>query len=144
MDGPVEIPVLSYIMKEWLSGILLASTLFIAPIEGQMIAAGFMIFVSLFTNLWRIAKTKETIVSILVSESLLFSKKLIHYQLLIVTGLVMQQFLIPIIPVVSLVTSVIAAREGLIIFENVSVITGTNFVSALLEKLNVLKKDDTK
>lgn len=131
-------------MKEWIASLILASTLFIAPIEGQLLAVGFMIFVSLFTNLWRVPKTKETILPILSSEALLFSKKLIHYQLLLVTALVMQQFLIPIIPVVSIVTSVIGTREGLIIFENVSIITGTNFISALLEKLNVLKKDDTK
>lgn len=130
---------LSLHMKEWLTGLLLASTLFIAPIEGQMIAVGFMIFISLFTNIWCAPKAKDTFLPLLCSELLLFSKKLIHYQLLIVTALVMQTYLIPLVPVVSLVTSVIAAREGLIVFKNVGTITGTDFLSVLLEKLNAFR-----
>jgi hypothetical protein len=126
-------------MKEWAIAAALGFVAFLAPIQGVMIATGFLIFVDTFTGIWRSLKAGQRITSGKLGTTL---SKLVLYQVLIVTALVMQLHLIPLIPVVSLVAAAIAAREGLSVFENVSSITGTDFVSLLIEKLHPGRKDD--
>lgn len=119
-------------MKEWIIALAAGAVAILAPVQSVMVAAGFLIFVDTFTGVWRAKKRGEKISSGKLGAML---SKLFLYQVLIVTALVMQSYLVPVVPVVSLVASAIAAREGLSIFENISSITGTDFVRLLVDKL---------
>jgi hypothetical protein len=123
-------------VKEWIYSLALSGLAALAPVQGVMFAAGFLIMVDLITGIWRSIKSGERINSNKLGLTL---AKMTAYQMLIVTALVMQTFLIPLVPCVSLVAGAIAAREGLSVFENISIITGTDFVSVLIERLNPIK-----
>lgn len=125
-------------MKDWTLAILHAAVAVLAPVQGVMIATAFLICADTFTGIWRSLKRGDRLSSSKLGTTL---SKLFLYQLLIITALVMQTHLIPLVPVVSLVSAAIAAREGLSVFENISSITGVDFVTALIEKLNPIKPD---
>lgn len=128
-------------MKEWIIAIALGAVAFLAPVQSIMLAAGFMIFVDTLTGIWRSLKAGHRLSSNKLGTTL---SKLVLYQVLIVTALVMEKILVPLVPVVSLVAAAIAAREGLSVFENISSITGVDFLTLLKEKLSPVKKEEEK
>lgn len=124
-------------MRHWPEALLLSLVAFIAPIQATMIATGFLLFVDTFTGIWRSRVQRQRITSYKLGNLV---AKLILYNTAIVTAFIMQQYLVPLVPMVSLVSTAISAREGLSIFENISLITGTDFVTFLIDKLNPRKE----
>lgn len=126
-------------MKHTVEATLLTALAFLTPIESAIFAAMFLVSVDTFTGVWRAIKQGRRITSYKFGNAI---AKFILYSLAIVTASVMQQFLTPLIPTVSLISTAISAREGLSIFENISIVTGTDLVSFLIDKLNPRKEQN--
>jgi hypothetical protein len=119
-------------LQTWIPKTGLALLALLAPIHSLMIATGVLIFMDLFTGLWRAIKVKEPITSNGLRRTV---TKLLAYQLAIITAWIMQTYLmVDFIPPVKIVASVIAITEAKSILENLSKISGTDLWSLLLEK----------
>lgn len=98
-----------------------------------MLAVGFMIIADLVTGVWRAVKAGEHISSSGFRRTV---TKTAAYELAIVTAFVMEHFLLDgSLPVIKIVASLIAMTEGKSIMENLSEITGVNFMKVLMDKL---------
>lgn len=120
-------------LKAWAVAWGLSALGFLAPIQETLYAALFMICMDLATGYWRSYKSGNGRFT-----SHKFGKtitKALGYSQLIITAMVMEKYLIPNIPCISIAASAIAIREGLSIVENISVVTGTDFIALFIEKL---------
>lgn len=124
---------------EWLKNILLASLAVLAPIKAVMIATGALIFIDLITGIWRALKAKEKITSNGLRRTI---TKLAAYQLTIVTGFILQTYLLPEVPMVKLITALIGVTEGKSVLENISTITGVDFSEIIMKLLHGSKEQD--
>lgn len=124
-------------MKHTIEALLLTTLAFIAPYEAAIMAASFLVLVDTFTGIWRSLKQGHKFTSYKFGNAI---AKFVLYSVAILTAAVMQQFLTPLIPTVSLISTAISAREGLSIFENISTITGVDLVTFLIDKLNPRKE----
>jgi phage-related holin len=112
----------------------------LAPIQSIMIAAGVLIIFDLVTGVWRAAKKKEKITSNGLRRTI---SKMVAYQLLIVTGFIMQNYLMANnIPVVNLLASFIAVTEGMSIIENLEQILNVSIKQKILEKIHGIKDQE--
>lgn len=111
----------------------------LAPIKSTMIAAGVLIAVDLACGIWRAVKSGEPITSNGIRRTI---TKLVAYQMAIVTAFIMEKYMLDFIPVVKAVSGLIAITEAKSIFENLKVITGVDFLSLVLEKLQGKKEID--
>lgn len=125
----------------WLKNLLIAATAVLAPVKAIMLAAGFLILADFLTGLWRAWKEKEPITSSGFRRTL---TKAIAYQLAIITALVMEKYLLEDMPIIKIVASLIAMTEGKSIMENLSIVTGVDFMKALLEKIQGNKDEGDK
>lgn len=128
-------------MREWAIALSVTLVAFIAPVQHIILATGFLLFVDTFTGVWRALYAKQKFSSYRFGRLL---AKIVLYNVAIITAHVMGTYLVPHIPMVSLVSTAVAAREGLSIFENISLITGTDLVSLLIEKLHPKRKEEEK
>lgn len=124
-------------MKEYavnLGIMLLAVTL---PIHQMMIATGVLIAIDTFTGIYRSVHVGEKITSRGFRRTI---SKLVLFQIAIITAFVLEKFLLGGFPATNVVAGVIGLSETKSILENVSTITGLDFWSAVLEKLNGKKE----
>lgn len=125
----------------WLKTLLVSLAAVLAPVKAVMLGAGFLIFADLISGLWRAWKEKESITSSGFRRTV---TKIVAYELAIVTALVMETYLLDGVPIIKIVASMIAMTEGKSIMENLSIVTGVDFIKALLEKIQGVKEEDKK
>lgn len=121
----------------WLKALGLAGIAVLSPIHGVLIATLILIALDTFTGVWRAKVRGEKITSNGFRRTI---TKIVAYNLAILTGFVIQTFMIPAIAITSLIAAAIAVTEGKSILENLSEITGVDLLSAVKEKL-MGKKD---
>lgn len=120
-------------MRDWLIKIGLASIAALAPIHEVLIATGVIIFIDLVTGLWRAIKAKETISSGIMRRTI---TKFLVYQLAIITGFLIETYLLKDIPITKLVSGVIGLVEAKSVLENLNDIYGGDLFKALLKRLD--------
>lgn len=119
-------------MKVWITQTLLACVALLAPIHALLIATGVIVAIDLITGIWRAIKSKETITSSMLRRTV---TKVFVYQIAIITGFILETYLLAGIPVTKLVSSVIGLVEIKSILENLDDIYGGDLFKALLAKL---------
>lgn len=118
---------------EWLKKIALVSLAALAPIHTVMLSVGFLIFADLVTGVWAATKRKEKISSALLRRTV---SKIVVYQLAVICGFIVEQFLIGgVIPISKIVSGVIGMVELKSMLENCSNIFGEDVFSLILKKL---------
>lgn len=128
-------------MKEWLSKILLVSIAALAPIHAVIISIGVLVGADMLTGVWAAYKRGESIKSAGLRRTV---SKLLIYQVAVITGFIVQQYLAgDIIPIVKIIGGVIGLVELKSILENANSISGTDLFKMILERLgsqNDIKK----
>jgi hypothetical protein len=104
----------------------------LAPVKPIMLAVGVLICVDLITGLWASLKRKRKITSRGLRRTI---GKMLAYQLAIITAFVMETWLLPDVPMVKVVSGLIGVTETKSVFENLSFITGVDFIQLVLGKL---------
>lgn len=125
-------------MRVSLIKLLLAMTAVFAPVQGMITACFVLIAVDLITGLTAARKQKLPITSSGLRRTLV---KLFVYEAAIMLGFVAQQYLTgPSIPITNIIGGYVGLTELLSSIENLNVISGTDLLKALLEKLNQTKQ----
>lgn len=100
------------------------------PHKELLIVVGLLIFVDFFTGIVKAYKNKEIVSSKKMSNTI---AKIIFYNLAILTGSLIQQNIMPVVPFVSLISSSIALIEFTSITENITTILGYNIFKTVLD-----------
>lgn len=109
-------------MKQYLINLLVAALAVLAPIQSIMIVVGVLLAADFVTGILKAFKLKETISSRAMARSIY---KMLAYQLLIITGFLLEKYLIQdVIPVTKLLAATIGLVEFKSIAENVNILTG--------------------
>lgn len=119
-------------MKDWSIKILLALCGVLAPVYPLLIATGVLILIDLITGVTRAIKHKEKILS---SAGRRTVTKIAVYNTAIITGLLLENYLLQGIPATKLIGSVIGLVEAKSILENLDEIYGTPIFKVILKKL---------
>lgn len=128
-------------MKDWIIRLGLVSVAALSPVHNVMIAAGVLILFDLIMGIWRAKKQGEPITSQGLRRSL---SKLCSYEIAIVTGFLIEKNMMDFIPVAKIIGGMIALTEGLSVLENVRIVTGIDFKTAILSKLQGIKDVEKK
>lgn len=120
-------------MKELLiKGLIVLMSVF-APIIPMLITCGVLIAADTITGMVAASKRKEKIKSSEMRRSI---SKLVVYQIAIMTGFLLETYMLDnLIPVSKIVASVIGIVEFKSILENVSSIAGQDILKLVIEKL---------
>lgn len=120
-------------MRELAIKTLLAALAVFAPIQAVVITVGILIFADLATGIWAAKKRGESIESARMRDSI---TKLLIYQTVIMTGFLVETFLLDgFIPVVKLAAAVIGMVELKSLLENANSILGRDLFKEILSKL---------
>jgi phage-related holin len=106
--------------------------LVLLPVRPVMIAVSVLIIADFITGVWASRKLKEPITSSGFKQTVI---KTLAYQSAVVIAFVMETYLLEGVPVVKVVAGLIALTEGKSFFENIHRITGVDFWSEALNKL---------
>jgi len=107
---------------------------FIMNQRAAFIAVGTLVFIDLFTGLWNAIKFKEPITSRRLKDTV---TKLVLYNLLIITCMVTEYYLLTRIPFIEVCLGIIATVETTSIFENIEKVLNIRIVNrfkSLLKK----------
>lgn len=120
-------------MKEWtLNAIVVLAAIF-SPIKPLMIACGVVIMADMITGMLAARKRGEAINSASMRRTL---SKMLIYQVAIITGFVLEIYMLEsILPVSKVVGGVIGLVEFKSVLENVSVVAGQDIIGLVKEKL---------
>lgn len=111
----------------------LAALAALAPIQGIVVTVGVLIIADLITGVWGAVKTKTPVTSAGLRRSV---SKLLVYQLAIISGFLVQHYLIAdLVPIVNIVAGVIGIVELKSVLENSSKIVGADVFKLMLSKL---------
>jgi hypothetical protein len=119
-------------LNHWAIKAALVSIAILSPVRPVMIAVMFLIVLDFVTGVWASIKKKVPITSFGMRRTIV---KAFAYQGAIVFGFVMETFLLPDIPSVKIIGGLIAITECKSFFENINVISGVDFGSLILNKL---------
>lgn len=120
-------------MKEWINKLLVVSIAALAPIQAVIISVGVLVLADMITGIWAAYKRNEPIKSAGLRRTV---SKFIIYQIAIITGFIVEHYLIgDIVPVVKLIGGIIGLVELKSILENANSITGTDLFKLLIERL---------
>jgi hypothetical protein len=106
---------------------------FLAPIKAILCAVIFLVIIDMITGVWASFKRKEPITSNGLRHTV---TKMLAYMTCVVTGFVVETNLIPDLPLIKIIAAMIAMTEMKSFFENITDISGVDFWSAVLKKLN--------
>ncbi len=106
--------------------------LVLTPIHPVLLAVSFLIILDFVTGIWAAKKRNEKITSTNLKKTVV---KTFLYQCSIIVAWLMETYLLDGIPVIKVVTGIIAVTEGKSFFENIHAITGTDFWSLAIEKI---------
>ena len=121
-------------MKELLTNMAIAVLAVLAPIQSVMIVVAVLIGADFVTGIMKAYKLKEPITSRAMARSIY---KMLSYQLLVITGFLMEKYLIQdILPVTKMLAGLIGITEFKSIAENVAAMTGLDIksITAKLQK----------
>lgn len=119
---------------EWLINILLASMAIFAPIKSAVIAVIVLTVADLITGIIAARKRGEQITSAGFARTIV---KIAVYQVATLCAFLAQKYLVlDVMPICTLVTSLIGLTELKSVLENLDSISGGSFFSALITKLN--------
>jgi hypothetical protein len=108
---------------------LFASLAVFLPIKELMLTIGFLVSADLVVGLWKAIKTGQRIRSRRMSDTV---TKLLLYQLAIMSGFLIETFIISeLIPVTKLIATVIAIIEFKSIIESIEAVTGKDLWSKI-------------
>ena len=108
---------------------LFASLAVFLPIKELMLTIGFLVSADLVVGLWKAIKTGQRIRSRRMSDTV---TKLLLYQLAIMSGFLIETFIISeLIPVTKLIATVIAIIEFKSIVESIETVTGKDLWSKI-------------
>jgi len=105
---------------------------FIAPVKPLMVAIGTLIIIDLVLGVWAAVKKKEKITSRGLSRTI---TKLVTYQLAIISSLIMESYFAAGIPIVKIISGLIAITEFKSILENTTRLTGINFWEIMMKRI---------
>ena len=94
---------------------------FFSPIIATILATGFILIADLFTGIWAAKIRKETVTTRKAARTL---KKMVFYNLAIITGHVCGLYLTDLIPWVKVISGLIVLIEMGSLLENISTVTG--------------------
>lgn len=106
---------------------------FFAPIISAMIAVGILIVIDTIMGVIGAKKTGDPVTSKKLGRVL---TKTLVYQLLIISSHIVQTYLFPILPLVSITLGFLAITEFLSVSENFQKITGKQFIKYIKEYLD--------
>lgn len=113
----------------------------LAPIQAVIIAVGVLVMADMITGVWAAHKRGESIKSAGFRRTV---SKLLIYQIAIITGFVVEQYLVGgIIPITKIIGGVIGLVELKSILENANSIVGGDIFKLIIERLgsqNDIKK----
>lgn len=108
---------------------LFASLAVFLPIKELMLTIGFLVGADLVVGVWKAIKTGQRIRSRRMSDTI---TKLLLYQLAIMSGFLIETFIISeLIPVTKLIATVIAIIEFKSIIESIEAVTGKDLWSKI-------------
>jgi len=113
--------IMSNIIKEFIPFLIVWLIWFFSPIAGVIAAVGFLLVVDFISGIWAAKIRKESVNSRKAARTI---KKLVFYNLAIITGHVCSMYLTDLIPWVRVISGLIALIEFGSLLENISVITG--------------------
>lgn len=117
----------------WLSNILIASFSVFAPIQSAIVAVMVLTVVDMISGIVAAHKRGEKITSGGLARTV---SKILVYQIATLTAFLAQKYLIlDVMPVCSLVTSLIGLTELKSVLENLDSISGGSFFSKIVDKL---------
>lgn len=120
-------------MKEWIYKGLLVLASVLAPIKSLLIACGALIVADMITGIMAARKRGEPIKSAEMRRSL---SKMVVYQVAIISGFVLEQYMLEgLLPVSKVVAGVIGMVEFKSVLENTSAIAGQDVLKLVLDKL---------
>jgi hypothetical protein len=106
-------------------------SLFLAPVRATMIAVSVMVLIDLITGIWAAHRRKEKITSNGIRRTI---SKTLAYQIAIFSSFLMEKYFLSGIPVVKVVAGLIGTTEFKSVLENLSSITGIDFLQVVIEK----------
>jgi len=107
-------------------------SVFLAPIKPLMIAIGVLIAIDLILGIWAAIKSGEKITSRGISRTI---AKIIAYNLAIISSHIMESYFAQGIPIVKIISGLIAITEFKSILENTTRMTGIDFWKVLIRKM---------
>jgi hypothetical protein len=120
-------------MKEYLSKLLVVIIAALAPIQAVIISVGVLVLADMVTGIWAAYKRGETIKSAGLRRTV---SKLLIYQIAIITGFVVEQYLVGgLIPIVKILGGVIGLVELKSILENANTINGSDLFKDLISRI---------
>jgi len=119
--------------------LILVFSTFFAPIVTVMCAILVLMLIDLIVGVIASKKRGEKFSSTKLGNS---GIKLLLYLIGIITGHLMALYFIPGIPWVNIVAGLIGATEVVSIFENISDVTGTNFIRYIKDTIVKYRKKD--
>lgn len=104
-----------------------------APIQSVLVTLAVLVTADFITGVWAAVRRKEPITSAQMRRSL---SKIICYELVVAISFLSEKYLIgDVLPLTKMVVTLISLVELKSLMENVSTITGTNILSAIINKL---------
>lgn len=127
-------------MKEFFLKLALAFIAMLAPIHAVIVTVFVLVLADLATGIWASTKEGQKISSAKLRDTV---TKLLIYQTVIITGFLVETYLISgVIPVVKLAGAVIGMVELKSLIENADRILGRSLFKDLIEKLGSKNKSD--
>lgn len=124
-------------MPKWLDvafNLFLATVAVFAPIKAAVLTVIVLTMVDLVTGIMAARKRGEPITSAGFGRTVV---KILVYQVATLCGFLAQKYLVlDVLPVCTLVTSLIGLTEMKSVLENLDTISGGSFFSTLIDKLN--------
>ena len=119
-------------------GIFIVSMLSILiPVQPLMVVTSIMIAMDFLTGVWKNLKKGEKFSSSKMSNTI---SKMVLYQIAILTGFLLEIYIIPILPVSKIVAGFLATTEFQSLIENIGEITGIDIWGNI--KKHFVKKSD--
>jgi phage-related holin len=100
----------------------------LAPVRGALIATLCLVVGDLLTGIWAARIRGERITSTKLRHTIV---KALGYELAILFAFIGQTFMLPDIPIISIMAGFVVATELLSIYENLGTITGTDFLAVV-------------
>jgi phage-related holin len=105
---------------------------FLAPLQTLGYAIGFFVLTDILTGMWASRKSGQPITSDRLARSV---TKSVVYLIAIVVAHVAELYVIPDVPVLKVVSGIVASTELLSVYENLTRISGVDFKKRLTEWL---------
>lgn len=127
-------------MKSFLSNLMISACAALAPIKPIMITVGILIVADLISGVWAAKKRGEEITSAALGRTI---SKMVVYQTAVITGYLMQHYLMgDAVPVVNVISGVIGMVEFKSFMENANAIVEGDVFKTIIKKLGSKNDQD--